>query len=91
VIPIDQPTAEVNLLVEDTTAVVTHPTLNRSAKKSSSAISSPTAPVRSAGDRVEIRLPRANFGRSCCCRIHCSARPGMVARCVGIAPETAAV
>jgi hypothetical protein len=63
VLPIDQPTDEVNLLIEDTTAVVSAPKLEslgvRELEQRHFAAyrAGPLAP----GDRVEIRLPAGKF------------------------------
>ena len=63
VIPIDQPTAEVNLLVEDTTAVVRAPKIESfgvkeiEGRRFAAYRAGPLAP----GDRVEIQLPAAKF------------------------------
>jgi len=63
VIPIDQPTAEVNLLVEDTMAVVTAPNVESLGAKEIEQrhfAAYRTRPL-AAGDRVEIRLPAGKF------------------------------
>jgi hypothetical protein len=63
VIPIDQPTAEFNLLVEDTAAVVTAPKLESlgvnelEQRRFAAYRAGPLAP----GDRVEIQLPASGF------------------------------
>jgi hypothetical protein len=63
VIPIDQPTVEVNLLVEDTTAVVSAPKVESfglkeiEGRRFAAYRAGPLAP----GDRVEIQLPAAKF------------------------------
>lgn len=64
VIPIDQPTTELNLLVEDTAAAVVAPTLESLGVQAieqryfAAYRAGPLAP----GDRVEIRLPSRGFG-----------------------------
>jgi hypothetical protein len=64
VIPIDQPTVELNLLVEDTAAVVTAPKLESlgvqelEQRRFAAYRAGPLGP----GDRVEIQLPAGGFG-----------------------------
>ena len=63
VMPIDQPTVEVNLLVEDTAATVIAPKLESFGLKQIEGrrFAAYRAGPLAAGDRVEIRLPSAKF------------------------------
>jgi hypothetical protein len=64
VIPIDQPTVEFNLLVEDTAAVVTAAKLEALGVQEieQRRFAAYRAGALAAGDRVEIRLPSTGFG-----------------------------
>jgi len=63
VVPIDQPTVEVNLLVEDTTAIVIAPKLESFGLKEIEGrrFAAYRAGPLAAGERVEIRLPPGKF------------------------------
>lgn len=63
VIPIDQPTAEVNLLVEDTAAIVSAPKLESLGLKDLEGrhFAAYRAAPLAVGDRVEIQLPAGKF------------------------------
>ena len=63
VLPIDQPTAEVNLLIEDTAAVVTAPGVESLGVKEieQRRFAAYRAGPLAAGDKVEIALPRGKF------------------------------
>ena len=63
VVPIDQPTVEVNLLVEDTTAIVIAPKLESFGVKEIEGrrFAAYRAGPLAAGERVEIRLPPGKF------------------------------